>query len=312
MLQQNTVFILGAGSSYPYGFPTGPGMLETVLTLGKKISSPRPDQPTMYDMVIAAGFTPDDVTRFTNALAHSVRMSVDAFLEGRPQYLGIGKVAMAAALLPLQRHAPLFDRNADQVEQRWYGYLFNKLATRLDDWDQVRTAFLTFNYDMSLEYYLAVAFQNAYDLPLADALGRVKKLRFIHLYGDLGEVTEETAGRWENVTPPSTEEIHAAANRIHIVHTDERSKEFAVARYFIDEADVIFFLGFGFHPTNVERLLDSQPTKDRKVVRGTAFRMGAAESASATGMVQRVYPDVSFGQPNETVLGYLRDHFVWW
>jgi hypothetical protein len=78
-----------------------------------------------------------------------------------------------------------------------------------------------------------------------------------------------------------------AASDIRILHEGEESNEYRTAQEYIRDADVIYLLGFGYHPTNVRRLdikaqiLASSTDHPGRVVRGTAYGMGDAEREDA-------------------------------
>jgi len=111
----------------------------------------------------AAGFRSGDIEDFRNSLERSGRSSVDAFLEHRTEFLEVGKAAIAALLLPCEKEESLFDLNRDS---RWYEYLFQKLNAGFEDFANNRIAFITFNYDRSLEFYLFTALKHAYGNPM--------------------------------------------------------------------------------------------------------------------------------------------------
>src|SRR5262245_44706469 len=115
MLQRNTVFVLGAGASVPYGFSTG-GVL-----LGKaKQLVPDVIRNYTQDYVgLAAG------QRLLDALVPSYDASIDALLEHRVDLVPDGKRLIAALLLQEEaRAAATFpDPNLD-----WMAIVFNEMS----------------------------------------------------------------------------------------------------------------------------------------------------------------------------------------
>lgn len=63
MIRRQTVFVLGAGASYPYGFPTGEGLVNEIIGLA---STDRTLDAFLYD-----GCIDRDVKRFARDLADS-------------------------------------------------------------------------------------------------------------------------------------------------------------------------------------------------------------------------------------------------
>lgn len=86
MIRRQTVFVLGAGASYPYGFPTGEGLVNEVISLA--------GLDRTLDAFLYNGCVDLDVKRFARDLADSDSPSVDSFLEHRPDFLRIGKLAI--------------------------------------------------------------------------------------------------------------------------------------------------------------------------------------------------------------------------
>ncbi|HEY6222343.1 MAG TPA: hypothetical protein VIW26_01050, partial [Gemmatimonadales bacterium] len=90
MIKQRIVLILGAGASIPYGFPSGEALRANIIKdLSKSTAQP-------FQLLEAAGFEAKHITNFRSALQQSGQRSVDAFLEHRSEFVGIGKVAIAA------------------------------------------------------------------------------------------------------------------------------------------------------------------------------------------------------------------------
>ena len=311
MLTAKTVFVLGAGASAPYGFPTGFSLLKSLLGMKRRVRNPRPELLDTYECLVDAGFKNEHIAAFLDELRDSGRSSVDAFLEHRPALLDVGKAAMAAALLPRETHDALFGLQA-MDSGHWYQFVFNKLNAAFDDLDRNDVAFLTFNYDRSLEYYLTTAIQNAYGKTFAEAAVKVEKLRILHLYGDLGELTEYDAVQWRKARNLSGEAIRAAADRVHIIHSAKGDEQFALARQWLVNAEVICFLGFGYHPLNVQRLLDSVRVASQTRALGTGHGMGIAERASAQAAVRKSLPTFEINQQNWPVLQFLENAFFWW
>ncbi len=163
MITTNTVLILGAGASVPFGFPTGEGLKNemcnrTLLSDG------------LVNILRSSGFNAETIGRFRTALIRSGRPSVDAFLEYREEFVDVGKAAIACTLLPLEKTDRLFDcwmqkgEKPDDNMGNWYQHLFGVLSDGVpfDDFDKNKLGIITFNYDRSLEQYLFTALKNSY------------------------------------------------------------------------------------------------------------------------------------------------------
>jgi len=147
MIEKPTVLILGAGASVPYGFPSGRGLKQIILkSLGT--SGIMNLRQIMKDL----GFEPSIVESFRNDLFYSGWSSVDAFLEYRPKFIEIGKLAIALLLFPFELEDKIFKEK--DSENSWYHHLFEKLKTNFDSFDKNKISIITFNYDRSVEHFL--------------------------------------------------------------------------------------------------------------------------------------------------------------
>jgi len=250
MIKQPTVFVLGAGASYPYGFPTGDGLVDEIIELTQQ------DPPN--NIFLANGCSTDDVRCFGLDLASSHASSVDAFLEHRPDFLKIGKLAIAMALIPKERDQPLsrsYRRGShEKAKMTWYHYLWDQMSSPKRQLAGNRVSFVTLNYDRSLERYLfsCLKAQHGYRED-KECLDELYGLQFVHMYGSLGDdrFEEDPFDRIE----PSPLEVQRAADRLRIIHEETLQAEYILqAVELLHDAEVVCFLGYGFHNLNNRRL----------------------------------------------------------
>ena len=102
MIETETALIVGAGGSIPYGFPSGAELKGEVI---HNLSRAR-----HASELLIAEFGQDAAEEFWVALKESGQQSVDAFLERRSEFTRLGKLAIAQALLPLEKTGRLFDQ----------------------------------------------------------------------------------------------------------------------------------------------------------------------------------------------------------
>lgn len=272
MITKRTVLVLGAGASVPFKFPSGLQFLDTICNrLGSK---------TSLEFKLISECTPEirDILRFRDALSRSGQPSVDAFLEHRTEFIDIGKTAIAAVLLQYERTPALFE---SKREQNWYQYLLNLLSTPFEDLNKKRLSIITFNYDRSFEHYLFTSLKNRYHITNQEFVEKLPSIPIIHVHGKLGSlpweenVREETVGSsnltkksvpfdsFQNPDLTSHEDyewyrkiwIKLARDNIKIIHENsDESVEFYQARKMLKGAERIYFLGFGYHETNLRRL----------------------------------------------------------
>ena len=190
--------------------------------------------------------------KFVNTLRHSAYTSVDWFLEDRPEFVAIGKAAIAAVLIPSEDPKRLFP--PDATDQHWYELLLNTLDTPQGAFTENRLSIVTFNYDRSLEHYLlqVLTTRRGSEQLAVEALN---SLDIIHVHGTLGELAPPADdGRpYSPVIDPRA--IHTAAEQIIVVgEAVDGTEAFEHARGKLREAERIVFLGFGFHSESVRRL----------------------------------------------------------
>jgi hypothetical protein len=144
VIKRPTVLVLGAGASAPFGFPSGRKLRDDIIAgLRKETAQP-------FQLLTAAGFDVNHVASFRDALRRSGQPSVDVFLEYRPEFIPVGKVAVAASLIPYEDETKLWSG-----DDNWYEHLWKHLGPSLmDDIAQSHLSVVTFNYDRSLEQFL--------------------------------------------------------------------------------------------------------------------------------------------------------------
>lgn len=245
MIDKDTVFILGAGASMPYGYPSGSGL--------RKVIFDRLGSSSVIKKMEGLGFNEGEISKFRQGLKFSATSSVDSFIEHRQAFIYIGKITMANVLIPIENENSLFTEGAD----KWYPYLFeNLIANSFDTFDNNKVSFITFNYDRSLEHFFFTALKNRYGKTDDECASKLKNIPILHLHGKLNDLPwESSSGRPYNGLISSDDILEEAADEIRIIHEDIKDDSlFKKAHNYIESADNIFFLGFGYHRLNMDRL----------------------------------------------------------
>ena len=249
MINKRTVFILGAGASQPFGYPTGCELKKLIITeynTNTKIGSDR------YGELNKLGIKSTHIDDFISAFSNSGKATIDSFLEGRPEFLELGKLVIAQMLIPYENHDSLFGLN----DGNWYGLIYNILSDDIARFEYNKLAFITFNYDRSLDYYLFNSLKHSFDLNDDACVYAMSSIPLIHVHGKLGNLPWQG----DNARPycskyKDVQELKLAANNIKIISEDKNSSsDFEYASEFILPGSLVYFLGFGFHNDNVERL----------------------------------------------------------
>lgn len=304
MIKKPTVFILGAGASIPYGYPSGENLVREIVN---DLSRPG---SLFYSLCRELGFTEPHILEFVSTLDRSHDKSIDAFLQRNESFIKLGKVAITLKLIVHEDETVLFSPGDD----KWYRDLVSELKSpSLDSFDNA-VAFLTFNYDRSFEHYLYVSIQNSYE-ELKQSPGQcdeiVNRIPIIHLHGQIGKlpwqdntVTRRDYGssfkeldllkrsiesRNDVFSAATLDEakhyIFSLSEQIKIMHENELDSDFEEANKLLTSARNIYFLGFAYHDENLRRLdLSALPPISQALdqsnevnIDGTAYGIGAAK-----------------------------------
>lgn len=311
MITTPTVFVLGAGASMPYGYPSGYGLLKDIFY---NIQDDKTLSDLLFDLEIDGG-----VDQFRYALLRSRRLSVDSFLEHWPRYNTIGKLAIASRLCHCEKKSLKKFDNLDN-ENDWYKYIFDKMNTSFDDFDNNQVSFITFNYDRSLEYYLFEALFHAYQHATKEECAKkLKNIPIIHMYGKLENLPWETwkkGSQREYGTIPKYNELLKTSNGIKIIHEiDEFYSN--KTKNLLNDAEDIIFIGLNLlNRTNLDRLqirgaLNLEPKLNsgflNKNVYATCFGLENAEKESINAYFKNKY-GLILGSQKEDGLLFLRRH----
>ena len=130
-------------------------------------------------------------------------------------------------------------------------------------------AFIIFNYDRCVEFFLLNAMQALYGISEADAKACMASLHVIHPYGSV---------------PDNIPFGHSGADCSKLVsgirtYTEQASDDLMTGNLVaeIDEAEHIVFLGFAYHDQNVALLTPKKPFPASKQIFGTAYGMSDSD-----------------------------------
>ena len=181
--------------------------------------------------------------------------SVDAFLERRPEFLDVGKLAIAFCLMPFEREEKLYHLDDPRRGGDWYEYLSVKLNSSFEEFGENRLSIITFNYDRSLEHYLLNSLMNLHGKTPGECRSALEQIPIVHAYGQLGEqpYTREAAQPYRPDRVEHAVYAKTAAAGIKLYH-EEAEAASTRARELLSRAKRICFLGFSYNPFNVDRL----------------------------------------------------------
>jgi hypothetical protein len=250
-----TVFVVGAGASVPFKFPSGLGLLRDA-----RIQKADKIRQWTHDKVIR-----EELVQFCDRLRDCQELSLDAMLEYQPAHFqAAGKRLIADRLLRCEATS----RGVASEGGDWIEHLFALMAEGVGNTADFlyhnAVWFVTYNYDRLIEHKLMAGLRSKYH---ADWKNHQQKIleRVIHLHGSLGDLAEGT----ENYVPfgamtssrigteydrELTEFMPSCERSIRIVHEVQDDSSFTHARGLLATAERVFFLGFGFGVKNVDRL----------------------------------------------------------
>ena len=122
-LKYRYVFIIGAGGSVPYGFPTGYEFYDSIQMNYPHIIVRILEK---FGMRTACNYWDEDAKQFSEQLRKTNRVSIDKYLNINKQYLEIGVHAIASDIYVKEHYSklPFFGKKNDND---WYSYLYGKL-----------------------------------------------------------------------------------------------------------------------------------------------------------------------------------------
>jgi hypothetical protein len=271
-LDQNIVFITGAGASVPYKYPIGSDLVNKIRTELSSTSS------ELYRFLTGTGRGLEEsrmlyglpkineykVKEFRENFIMNGAYSIDEFLSTNYQEYGyVGKLCISYILKKCETFENLYPvvDSSNKKNSDWLRYLINEMFGQGESLGPIENlTFVTFNYDRVFEYKLF----NALKTRGAINFDMLKNIRLHHVYGSIG-------GEPWNLIPEREPEYefglerknnywefqaHASAKGIK-VFTDPDQREAPIPESYkshIYNAQKIFILGFGFNETNLERL----------------------------------------------------------
>jgi len=249
VITTSTVLVLGAGASCPYGFPTAKQLRNDICDAFS--SRDTPASRLLGDNAAPA----EKFLEFRQAFWKSGTSSVDAFLEGRPEFLDVGKLAIAYCLIPYEKEGNLYDPPKPYGD--WYLYLSERLKASFDEFENNKLSIITFNYDRSLDHYLFTSLLNWHGRSVDDCIEKFKNLPIIHVYGQLGRIPYPQRGCRQYLPLGEDEKkisgaVVGASQGITLLN--EKESELEEVHNLLAAAERVCFLGFSYHPLNLARL----------------------------------------------------------
>jgi hypothetical protein len=284
MFKKKTVFILGAGASWHYGYPTGEELVRSVKAKafcilhayhgqngpsGKTLAH----HPETYPKHLNNRADFNDFLHRLSAIDQMLEQAnplvIDDFLDRNEGIASIGKILIAMVLFDCEKEAKIRSGKIDEKTKQdtgkgdWIRYIVQQLTVGCKVPSELldnQVTFVTFNYDLSLESRLHQALENYQYFAGGGVLDEFfTKERFLHVYGQICELDPAHPGvpenSYNNAVFPLANEIDRAHDAAHGIFTI--SSEKSAAREIVEaiaKAEYLYFLGYGFDKRNNELL----------------------------------------------------------
>lgn len=249
----------------------------------------------------------EEVISLAEEFGRAPGVSIDAFLASpsrAERYRDLGKLLVALAVgrnedernlkRKLKRNEAGYE-TIGWVDYDWLSVLFRAMDDGFKTFGQNEVAFVTFNYDRSIEHTLTNALVSKYGVSPAEAWSQIKKIPVHHVYGSLGNYNPEEPGEGHRPYRPVTsrEEAETAAQSIRLIAEErmEGSDSHRTARHLIGHAERVFVLGFGFDEANCKLLgvAGRSAFQRSQVVRCTSLGMEDGEVSLASFRMKHAF-----------------------
>jgi hypothetical protein len=200
-----TVFILGAGASWHYGYPTGEALVEKIIEKAEIAlryfeHSAKIGNPERPEFVI-------DAQQWTKVMQETARLKIglkqvnplviDYYLGWNPDVQDIGRLLIAWVILECEQASkygninryPKSNSTVDTTKyyDDWVRFIVHQIAIHCkesSDLHRNKVSFVTFNYDVSLETKLRNGL-NHIQLFSKNDIVKFLNGRIIHVYGKI-------------------------------------------------------------------------------------------------------------------------------
>lgn len=308
MLSEPTLIIVGAGASFELGLPTGLTLKDQVanrlnITFPNGYSQKSGDDEIaelLKRRAVSAGkqgwnHLLHKCWRIRDALPGA--LSIDNVLDAHnadPDLIYAGKLAIVKSILEGERKSKLFGNGSQygtNVFQKavgtWLIPFFQLLTenVRKDDVEKIfdNLHVISFNYDRSIERFLPEALGLYYGLDQPTSEQLASRLKIIHPYGSVGSLFRH--GEIFSSYGDDQARIDLLADHIRTFSEGLANVELkASIQKAYSAASQLIFLGFAFHPINMQLLQADGPTAARKIF-ATTFGFGQPAQNVAEGLV---------------------------
>ncbi|MBB5685174.1 hypothetical protein [Sphingobium boeckii] len=306
MFNSKTLFIIGAGASCEANLPSGEGLKSKIASL-LNIKFDNTKGQYSGDIQITQALRdyaklPDGRSGDINPYLYkawriadvlpAAAISIDNFLnahQGDVEMELCGKLGIVKSILDAERESALGSHNTisgkfnlHALIGTWYVGFFQMLTENVSR-ARASSVFenvsiITFNYDRCIERFLIQALADYYDLTMPEAEQIMINLPIYHPYGKVGPLPWQDP---HNAVPfgSSTTNLLTAAQRVKTFTEGMGDDDtLALMHDAVTKAETIVFIGFAFHPANMQLLTPPESTQTKRIF-GTTLGLSDADEA---------------------------------
>lgn len=305
MLDQRTLFVVGAGAGQEINMPVGSDLTNAIAAktnikyedFGVKLRSGDPAVAHALRRIAKKRDINFNTWRAEVAsIAEGIHYtkSIDAYLSTHKDNEAVkvgAKLAIVQSILEAERECHIYWdhdhwKSADGVRLSWFPAFFHILQDGVDAKGDLSRLFkklsvISFNYDRCLEHYLFHAMQHLFRVHEGDAAKVIGSLKIFHPYGQVGLLPWDVkSGRKVGFGVKDYGDIEGLAEEIRTFNEQiEEGDRLVEIRNQVAEAERIVFLGFHFHKQNMELLQSQTSSTAPRIIYATVVKRSGAEVA---------------------------------
>jgi hypothetical protein len=317
MITKKTVFVVGAGASCDFGFPTGDKLKEQIASEVRvnqqgsyTFSFQHVDvQDALIQLLQTHGEDRSHQEHFNRAIKASMEYrvnfaiapSIDNYIHARKgdkavEYMG--KVGIASVLLEAENRCALgkvfTEFSFSSLTNSWLAKLcmiMNEGVSQENFKEYFRNvSFITFNYDRCIERFFDFAINSYFShIPEEERKEVLGTLEVNHVYGSLGPYKGEF-GYSGPVNPGKrTRMINAAGSLRTFTEAELSENETKLISHQLTYAHNLVFLGFSFGDINMKILSVDKARSQLQRVIMTTYGFGKPNAEHLASMVTQQY-----------------------
>jgi len=328
-MNDNTVYIIGAGASQEVNLPTGYELKRMIAELldmdfdyDKQTRGDRLIVMALREYVKQSDDRRGDINPYLEEAQHikdamPQAISIDNFIDtqkGKDALALCGKLSIIRAILKSEKDSLLYFKK-DHVdstiqfgalENTWYLPFFQLITENCgkDDLEgRLKSiSLIVFNYDRCIEHFLLYAFKNYYRVSEQEASKLVSYINIYHPYGKVGHLPwQDPNNATEYGETPKALKLLKLVESIKTFTegTNPDSSDIVQIKEEINNAERLVFLGFAFHKLNMEFLKPknvSQLDKTHRKVFATALGMSLSDKNIVISQINGLFKNAVYSE----------------